>query len=192
VVVVQIGHVTGEVGEVVAHAYAEIRVDGAIHAQQPASARAVVHVGAQPAVFGQGVPLERQVVTRLDRGEVGGAVVPGTGAAVDAGFTLAMGQLADELPVLVELIGSFSPPNISSRIWSILLSLASALAASGALSAISKRLFAPMFAPTCTARCLSLLRRLPVPTGGRTAPRRCDSSHICAHSPQKPYFSGLK
>ena len=115
-VVVQIGHVTGEVGEVVAHAYAEIRVDGAIHAQQPAGTRTVVHVGAQPAVFGQGVPLERQVVTRLDRGEVGGAVVPRAGAAVDAGFALAVGQFADELPVLVELVGTFPPPNISSRI----------------------------------------------------------------------------
>ncbi|KAG1271183.1 hypothetical protein G6F65_012579 [Rhizopus arrhizus] len=80
--VVEPGQVIAEIGEVVAHADAEITPDIAVDTGQPTlPAAAVAHV--QQAVLQQPMPLVVQVVTQLAGGEVGGRVEPRTVDTVD-------------------------------------------------------------------------------------------------------------
>ncbi|KAG1434582.1 hypothetical protein G6F57_021521 [Rhizopus arrhizus] len=101
--VVEPGQVIAEIGEVVAHADAEITPDIAVDTGQPTlPAAAVAHV--QQAVLQQPMPLVVQVVTQLAGGEVGGRVEPRTGTAPIAHFAFAAGRLRRHFPALVDAI----------------------------------------------------------------------------------------
>ncbi|KOP26627.1 hypothetical protein AMR41_09415 [Hapalosiphon sp. MRB220] len=105
-VVVEVGQIVAEIGEVVANADAEVLVQVAVDTHQEALFGTPVP-DIKPAVFGQRMPLGTQVVAHLRRGEGGGRIQPHAGPAAHTHFALATGQLACEFPVLVQLVHAF-------------------------------------------------------------------------------------
>src|SRR5690606_27749450 len=115
VVVLEVGEVVAEGREVVADANLEIPADVAVHAQQPAVALAAVgHV--QAAKLGQGVPFVAQAQAKLQRGQGRAAVEPFAGAAAHAVFAPAAGELAGDLPALVELADALEREHVAALV----------------------------------------------------------------------------
>src|SRR5690606_17801844 len=92
VVLLQVGEVVAEAGEVVAGADLEVVADAAVGADQPAPAFAAVG-DVEAAGLGQGIPLVAQAQAQLQGSEHGAGIQPGTGAAAEAVFAVAHGDL---------------------------------------------------------------------------------------------------
>ena len=129
-VLLQVGEVVAEAGEVVAGADLEVVADAAVGADQPAPAFAAVG-DVEAAGFGQGIPLVAQAQAQLQRGEHGAGIQPGTGAAAEAVFAVAHGDLGTDAQVGVELVDAFQRQYVAALVVQRSAGVAADLAAAG-------------------------------------------------------------
>src|SRR5690606_34235567 len=100
VVVVEVGQVVAEVGEVPAYADPEMLTDIPVDADQ--ETLAVTALGdAEPAVLGERMPAVGEAVTQLAGGKGRRGVGPGAGQPAHADFAFPAHQLAGKLPARV-------------------------------------------------------------------------------------------
>src|SRR5690606_37457192 len=93
----------------------EVLADAPVHAHQPAVARAAVgHI--QPPELGQGVPLVAQPHAQLQRAQGRPAVQPFPDTAAHAVFAPAAGELAGDLPALVELADALEREHVAALV----------------------------------------------------------------------------